>query len=394
MPTRNRAQTLQYSIQTALFQDFDDYEIVVSDNCSTDHTADVVYSYGNPKIRYIRTPEPLAMSKNWEFGLTQACGTYKIMLSDDDGLLRNSLTNLHAVIRETGAKVIYWHRAQYNWPKYAYVDLQNLLIYTEPRHGGRFISSRTILDNAIKYIDCNDTPCLVNSAIHTDVFARLQQQTGKLILSYSPDTVSGLTIPCVVDQIYMYEKVNSIAGVSEFSNGTMLVKKEGTESEKEFRDFNRRVGEYCMTFSEKLGGSISAITLDSLYDVAKYFSAMVQVEKVDLARAYAQSIVEFALVSNTELGEQLIKRTYQLARDSHGAVGIIKVVLLVTRGKLVKFLNTPSLRLLASSLRMVLNKPYGSPQYFDGKVHGFSGIVGASEFLHNHILLPPKTKGT
>ena len=32
IPTRNRASLLRYALQTALDQDFDDYEIVVSDN--------------------------------------------------------------------------------------------------------------------------------------------------------------------------------------------------------------------------------------------------------------------------------------------------------------------------------------------------------------------------
>ncbi|MDP6086761.1 MAG: glycosyltransferase family 2 protein, partial [Nitrospinota bacterium] len=198
MPTRNRAKTLEYAIQTALFQDFDDYEVVVSDNCSVDHTEDVVRGQQDPKVRYLRTPSPLAMSKNWEYGLSQARGTYRLILSDDDGLLRDSLSNLHRSIRETGAKIVRWHRAQYNWPNYSLWGLyENLLIYTKPRSESRFMPSDAIVRNAIRYLDCSDTPGLVNSAIHADVFEELQKRTGMLILSYSPDTCSGITMPCL-----------------------------------------------------------------------------------------------------------------------------------------------------------------------------------------------------
>jgi len=43
IPTRNRAYTLYYTLKTCLNQyDFDDYEIVVSDNCSEDNTAEMI----------------------------------------------------------------------------------------------------------------------------------------------------------------------------------------------------------------------------------------------------------------------------------------------------------------------------------------------------------------
>ena len=91
MPTRNRAKTLEYAIQTALFQDFDDYEVVVADDASEDNTADVVRSHANEKIRYVRTPRPLGISKNFEFGLSQSRGIYTLMQGDDDGFLPTTL---------------------------------------------------------------------------------------------------------------------------------------------------------------------------------------------------------------------------------------------------------------------------------------------------------------
>ena len=38
IPTRNRVQTLEYSIHTILNQTFKDFEIVVSDNSTNDET--------------------------------------------------------------------------------------------------------------------------------------------------------------------------------------------------------------------------------------------------------------------------------------------------------------------------------------------------------------------
>lgn len=386
MPTRNRAKTLRYAIQTALVQDFDDYEVVICDDASTDDTAEVVRSSGNSRIRYVRTPEPLGIGKIFEFGISQSRGTYTLLLGDDDGLLRNSLKILYGVIQESHAKVVRWHRAQYNWPGYPFENFKNVLIYTRPRFSACFVPSVEILTNAVKFVDCNDTPGLVNSAIHMDVFNQLRAKTGKLILSYAADTSSGFAIPCLVDEIYMLDKVLGVTGVSEFSHGTLLFKKENSEIEKEFLSLSQKVKDYNFKYWEKFGSSISAIILDSMHDVAMHFPGKIPLEQVDMIRASAQSIVEFSMVTNLSLRKQLIKNVYRVIHQSHGNIGVLKAMLQVTRGSLINYLNTPSMRSLSSLLRVVLNKPYSARHYFHGSKHGFSDIVGATEFLYNYIV--------
>ena len=52
IPTRERHETLGSTLQTVLTQDFDDYEIVVSDNFSSPETKLVVDSFNSDKIKY------------------------------------------------------------------------------------------------------------------------------------------------------------------------------------------------------------------------------------------------------------------------------------------------------------------------------------------------------
>ena len=42
IPTRERADTLRFALQTCLVQNYKDYEIVVCDNCSSSATKEVV----------------------------------------------------------------------------------------------------------------------------------------------------------------------------------------------------------------------------------------------------------------------------------------------------------------------------------------------------------------
>src|SRR5204863_7515060 len=99
IPTRERAETLQYSLRTCVEQGFDDYEIVVCDNCSSPATREVVEACTSPRVRYVRADRPLAMSANWELAVSHARGEYVTVLGDDDGLMPYALRELDALAR-------------------------------------------------------------------------------------------------------------------------------------------------------------------------------------------------------------------------------------------------------------------------------------------------------
>src|SRR5688500_5173934 len=86
IPTRNRAHLLQYALQTAVAQTFDDFEVLVCDNNSQDETPSVARGYCDGRVRYVRTDRTLPMPDNWEFALAQSRGEHVTYLPDDDAL--------------------------------------------------------------------------------------------------------------------------------------------------------------------------------------------------------------------------------------------------------------------------------------------------------------------
>lgn len=85
LPTYNRANRfLTPALEYALAQDWDDLEIIVSDNCSTDNTADIVNSYDDPRLRYVRQKENIGANNNFNFCVNEARGTYFLLYPDDD----------------------------------------------------------------------------------------------------------------------------------------------------------------------------------------------------------------------------------------------------------------------------------------------------------------------
>lgn len=94
IPTFNRANYLEEAISSALAQDYQDLEVIVSDNASTDNTEQVAKLFlKNPKMRYFRNSENIGMVPNWyEAVFKRSTGDWFILLSDDD-----ILTNSHFV---------------------------------------------------------------------------------------------------------------------------------------------------------------------------------------------------------------------------------------------------------------------------------------------------------
>jgi len=88
IPTYNRADFLRRSLECAVSQTCPDLEIIVSDNASTDGTAEVVRSFGD-RVRYHRNPTNLGATANFEKVLELASGDFFSWLQDDDLIHRD-----------------------------------------------------------------------------------------------------------------------------------------------------------------------------------------------------------------------------------------------------------------------------------------------------------------
>ena len=95
LPTKNRPEYLEESILSVLWQNFESYELIVSDNCNDNRTVDILNKYRNhPKIKIIRPEKELAMPDNWEFAAKHASGKYCMVLPDRKLLYKNALSTI------------------------------------------------------------------------------------------------------------------------------------------------------------------------------------------------------------------------------------------------------------------------------------------------------------
>ena len=98
IPTYNRAKWVGGAIEHVLAQSFGDFELIVSDNASTDDTEGVVAAYRDPRIRYVKQASNLGPIPNFNYLLGQARGEFLVYNQDDDRLLPDLLEHCHDAV--------------------------------------------------------------------------------------------------------------------------------------------------------------------------------------------------------------------------------------------------------------------------------------------------------
>lgn len=84
MPSYNAEKYIAGSIQSVLAQTYRNWELLVVDDCSTDHTAAIVAEYHDPRIRYIRNEQNSGAAVSRNRALREAKGRWIAFLDSDD----------------------------------------------------------------------------------------------------------------------------------------------------------------------------------------------------------------------------------------------------------------------------------------------------------------------
>jgi len=94
IPTYNRAEYLGQAIDSALAQTYQNIEIIVHDDASTDNTPELLKRYHDKRLRLIRTEDNHGMLGGWNYIVKKAKGEYLKFLASDDLLEPNCVATL------------------------------------------------------------------------------------------------------------------------------------------------------------------------------------------------------------------------------------------------------------------------------------------------------------
>jgi glycosyltransferase involved in cell wall biosynthesis len=108
LPVYNGEAYLRVAVDSILAQDYGDFELIISDNASTDSTAAICSEYAarDARVRYYRAPVNHGASRNFTFVFEQARGEYFRWASHDDVLKPEFLRRCVEVLDQAPASVV------------------------------------------------------------------------------------------------------------------------------------------------------------------------------------------------------------------------------------------------------------------------------------------------
>ena len=110
MPVYNGEGAIRAALDSLLSQSFSDFELIISDNASTDATGEICREYAarDRRIQYVRQPENLGAAPNFRFVLDKARGEYFMWAAHDDYWRPEFIQKCLSVLeREPGVAVVF-----------------------------------------------------------------------------------------------------------------------------------------------------------------------------------------------------------------------------------------------------------------------------------------------
>ena len=94
MPTYNGSDTIAATLKSILVQNYQNFEIIVNDDGSTDHTEKVVKSFKDKRIKFFKNKKNLGYGDNLNAFKSKIIGDIMIFMAQDDLLLKDALLKI------------------------------------------------------------------------------------------------------------------------------------------------------------------------------------------------------------------------------------------------------------------------------------------------------------
>jgi len=251
IPQKDRAEYLIHTLRTCIIQDYPNFEVLVSDDCSQDNSVDVVRELINkdPRIRLFAHEKHLGMRANFEFALSMVKPGYVMALGGDDGLVPGCISRMFEILKSTKRELLTWTPGGFTYSDYEYG--KNIFYLRRKKQTGiKFIKSEDFLNKLSKTFlyQVDECPMLfMKAVVSTELINRVKSRTKDNSFYYcaTPDGFSGVVLAGEVeDYAFTYEPL-SIGGSTIKSQGRNYQRtdeKSRKEAEQFFKDnFERRM---------------------------------------------------------------------------------------------------------------------------------------------------------
>lgn len=238
IPQKDRAEYLIHTLKTCMVQDYPNFEVIVSDDCSEDNSVEMARELAkkDPRIKVYAHEHHLGMRDNFEFALNQVQPGYVMALGGDDGLVYGGIQKMYDVIKQTGAELLTWANAGFS-----YGEPCGLSIRRKKDPGIKMVKSKDYLDNLSKnlYYLNDDCPMFyIKGVASTDLVEKVKSRTPDHCFYHcpTPDGFSGVVLAGEVEQFAFSYEPFSINGATTKSQGANYMRNDA-KSKKESQQF-------------------------------------------------------------------------------------------------------------------------------------------------------------
>lgn len=247
IPQKNRAEYLIHTLRTCMIQDYPNFEIIVSDDCSDDNSVEVVHQLmiNDNRIKLIAHEQHVGMRDNFELALNQVRPGYVIALGGDDGLVPGCVWRMFEILSETKRELLTWPLAGFIYPDHD--GGQNIFyIKREKKTELKIIKSETFLNKIAQTFLYQIDECpmfYMKGVVSTTLIDRVKSRTKDNSFYYcpTPDGFSGVVLAGEVEDFAYTNQPLSIGGTTNKSQGIIYQNKDDKSKEVAQQFFNDNV---------------------------------------------------------------------------------------------------------------------------------------------------------
>jgi glycosyltransferase involved in cell wall biosynthesis len=221
IPTRNRPQLILDTVISAVSQNYESFEVIVSDNSSDEKTWDALkVGQQLDNINYVRPPQELSMPDHWEFASTQARGKYVLILTDRAVLKQGALAIVCRALATPEFGDV--HVCAWRWS--IFDDELGIITHGTEGSESMFGCVLNSVDVATRFVKPQKNypytlPRALNSCYSAEIAAKIRAQHGKLFSPINPDFASAFLILAYVDKLIYIDAPLFISRGLDVSNG-------------------------------------------------------------------------------------------------------------------------------------------------------------------------------
>jgi len=155
LPTYNGSRFLRRSIDSCLNQTYGNFELIIVDDGSTDTTKEIIGSYNDERISYVRHEMNRGLSAALNTGFFKSSGKYLTWTSDDNYYSSNAIEKMITFLKERACDFVYCDYCRFREDSVSdpvIVKLiDNLDLREENSIGSCFLYSRQVMESVGQY---------------------------------------------------------------------------------------------------------------------------------------------------------------------------------------------------------------------------------------------------